>query len=80
VIVNPIPFFTSVQVGKEAVVLQWTAAANNRFQIGWTTNLLTPWTYVPANPPYLTSPYTNYNYQDPDTLDAAKFYRLRQLP
>lgn len=79
-IVNPIPFFTSVQVTAEGVMLQWAAAANDQFQVGWTTNLLTPWNYVPANPPYLTSPFTNFFYQDLTPMSSMKFYRLRQLP
>jgi len=79
-IVNPIPFFTSVQVTAEGVMLQWAAAANDQFQVGWTTNLLTPWNYVPANPPYLTSPTTNFFYQDLTPMSSMKFYRLRQLP
>ena len=80
VIVNPIPFFSSVQVTVEGVTLRWTAAASNQFQLGWTTNLLSPWTYIPTNAPYLTSTTTNFLYQDTNTLTGMKFYRLRQLP
>jgi hypothetical protein len=80
VLVNPIPVFTSVQIGEAGVTLQWLAAASNEFQVGWTTNLLLPWTYVPANPPYLSSVYTNYYYVDTNSLNGMKFYRLLQLP
>jgi len=80
VIVTPIPFFTSVQVSVEGVTLQWSAAASNQFQLGWTTNLLSPWTYIPTNAPYLTSTTTNFLYQDTNASTGIKFYRLRQLP
>jgi len=80
VYVTPIPVFTSVVVGPEGVTLQWTAAANNQFQLGWTTNLLSPWTYIPTNAPYLTSPTTNFLYQDTNAATGMKFYQLRQLP
>ena len=80
VVVNPIPYFTSVLVTADGVVLQWVGAANNQYQIGWTTNLLTPWTFVPPSPPYLTSPTTNYLYVDTNSLNGMKFYELLQLP
>jgi len=80
VIVNLLPYFTSVRVTADGVVLQWVGAANNQYQVGWTTNLLTPWTYVPPTPPYLTSTTTNYFFVDTNALDGMKFYELLQLP
>jgi len=80
VYVTPQPYFSSVLVTAEGVTLQWTAAASNQFQLGWTTNLLGPWTYIPTTAPYLTSPTTNFRYQDTNALMGMKFYQLRQLP
>ncbi len=80
VIVNPLPAFISVTIGAEGVTLKWTAAVSNQFQLGWTTNLTTPWTYIPTSAPYLTSPTTNFIYQDTNAAAGMKFYQLRQLP
>ncbi len=80
VIVNPIPYFYSVKVNTEGVTLQWSGAASNQFQVGYTTNLTSPWTYVPIAPPYLTSSTTNFTYQDTNSVSGTKFYKLRQLP
>jgi len=78
---NPLPAFTSVGVTLDGVTLKWVGAAGNQFQIGWTTNLLTPWTYVPVSAPFLTSPTTNFYYQDTNNaLTGTKFYRLLQRP
>jgi subtilisin-like proprotein convertase family protein len=81
VIVYPLPVFTSVVVSPtEGVILQWASVPQNQFQIGWTTNLLSPWTYVPANAPYLTSISTNFVYQDTNAVTGMRFYRLREVP
>jgi hypothetical protein len=80
VIVYPIPAFNTIQITAEGVVLQWTGVPGGQYQIGWTTNLLSPWTYVPANPPYLTSPNSSFMYLDTNALNGMKFYELRQWP
>jgi len=80
VIVNPIPAFSEVEVTIDGVTLLWHGAAGNQYQIGWTTNLLTSWTYEPVSAPYLTSTTTNFFFVDTNALNGMKFYQLRQLP
>ena len=64
----------------DGVTLLWHGAAGNQYQIGWTTNLLTSWTYEPVSAPYLTSTTTNFFFVDTNALNGMKFYQLRQLP
>jgi hypothetical protein len=80
VIVNPLPYFYSISVAPDGVLLRWSGAASNQFQVGWTTNLTTPWAYEPASAPYLTSSTTNFFYLDTNAPAMMKFFILRELP
>ena len=78
---NTTPAFTfgSVTLVTNGMKFQWTAAANEQFQIRWTTNL------APANwtlfPDLITSATSSYSFVDTNTPSLMeKFYQLMLVP
>ena len=79
VVVNPVPFISSINVGTGGVTFQWTGTTNEQFQVRWTTNLAPPnWQLFPGT---VTSPTGNFSFTDTNTpLMLMKFYQLILLP
>lgn len=69
----------SISVATNGMKFQWTAPANEQFQVRWTTNLANPnWQTFPN---VITSPTINYSFVDTNMpLLVMKFYQLILLP
>jgi len=73
---------TSITRSTNGVLLQWTAAANSRFNVQWTPALAPPAWNTFTN--LVTSTNTFYSFLDDGSqsggLGPPRFYRLLQLP
>ncbi len=84
VIVNPIPFISSVSFATNALTLHWFAPTNEQFNVQWTTNLapVINWTTFSngMSPIIITSPTGTFSFTDTNALFMVEFYRLVLLP
>jgi len=81
VILNPIPFISSVTVTTNGFFqLNWFAPSNDYFLVESTTNLAPPVAWLTNSGSFITSPTTNFLFIDTNLVNRMKFYRLLVFP